>query len=220
VWPAAVADPGRRAVARCRVDGPAVVLGSLQDGGVVDPGRAAARGLGVARRRTGGGAVLVAPGDPVWTEVWLPRGDPRWVDDVAASFHWLGATWVRALARLGLDGLTVHRGPWVARSPWSSLVCFDGLGPGEVVDDRGRKVVGLAQRRSRDGARFHAACPVRWDAGPLVEVLSVTDGRRDDLAVTVARAGVGVADLADERGVAVPTAGDVVAALAAELPPG
>jgi hypothetical protein len=35
----------------------------------------------------------------------------------------------------------------------------------------GAKVVGLAQRRTRTGARFQCAVPRRWDPGPLVDVV-------------------------------------------------
>ena len=62
----------------------ALVLGSTQPGTSVDSARAARAGIEVVRRRSGGGAVLVGPGDPVWIDVWLPRGDPLWHDDVGA----------------------------------------------------------------------------------------------------------------------------------------
>jgi hypothetical protein len=35
----------------------------------------------------------------------------------------------------------------------------------------GAKVVGLAQRRTRAGARFQCAVPTRWDPAPLVDAL-------------------------------------------------
>ena len=41
-------------------------------------------------------------------------------------------------------------------------MCFAGIGPGEVTVD-GRKVVGLAQRRTRAGALFQCAALLRWD---------------------------------------------------------
>ena len=61
-WPGVEGSPGERAVAVCRVPAPSVVLGSTQPTEVVDPVRAARRRVGVARRRSGGGAVLVVPG--------------------------------------------------------------------------------------------------------------------------------------------------------------
>ncbi len=142
---------------------PAVVLGSTQPEPVIDRERVGAAGLAVARRRSGGGAVLVTPDDPIWIDVWLPASHPLWSGDVARAFDWLGDAWVDALATSGVTGLSAHRHGYVSCTRWSSLVCFGGLGTGEVVTDDGRKVVGLAQRRNRHGSWFQGACVLRWD---------------------------------------------------------
>lgn len=141
---------------------PAVVLGSTQP--EVDGAAAAARGLAVVRRRSGGGAVLVAPDDPLWVDVDLPAGDRRWEDDVGRSFLWLGHAWAAALRRHGLDA-TVHEGRFEP-GRWGREVCFAGRGPGEVFVD-GAKAVGIAQRRTRGGARFQCAVPRRWEPEAL-----------------------------------------------------
>jgi lipoate---protein ligase len=122
----------------------------------------------VVRRRSGGGAVLVASDDPLWVDVDLPSGDSRWEDDVARSFLWLGQAWASVLADHGLEA-EVHPGPFEP-GRWGRLVCFAGRGPGEVFV-AGKKVVGLAQRRTRAGARFQCAVPRRWDPAPLVDAL-------------------------------------------------
>ncbi|HEX6785774.1 MAG TPA: hypothetical protein VF076_01140, partial [Acidimicrobiales bacterium] len=57
------------------------------------------------------------------------------------------------------------------RTPWSPLVCFSGLGPGEVHAG-GRKVVGISQRRTRGWARFQCAAYLRWDPDALVALLA------------------------------------------------
>jgi lipoate-protein ligase A len=175
-WP--LADPGTRTVAVCRVTAPAVVLGSTQRDSVVDADRARRSGIEVARRRSGGGAVLVLPGDPVWIDAWVPRGDRFWDDDVARAFDWLGATWTRALVSLGCAGMAAHRGGYAACTRWSSLICFGGVGTGEVVSAEGRKVVGIAQRRTRAGAWFHSACVLRWAPDPLLDVLDLPDAEQ------------------------------------------
>ena len=41
--------------------------------------------MDVVRRRSGGGAVLVGAGEQVWVEVWIPRDDALWDDDVIRS---------------------------------------------------------------------------------------------------------------------------------------
>jgi lipoate-protein ligase A len=168
----------------------AVVLGSAQPESNLDRTRAEALGLGVVRRRSGGGAVLVGPGEVVWLDVVIPAGDPLWVADVGRACWWLGDRWTSALAATGLPGARVWRGPMV-RSVWSDRVCFAGLGAGEVTLE-GRKLVGIAQRRTRAGALFQCAVPIQWDPGPLVEVLQWRPGERQRAAVDLAAVASGI----------------------------
>jgi len=194
-WPAAEAAPGVARMAVCRVSGPALVLGSTQPDGTVDADRAAAAGVAVVRRRSGGGAVLVTPEDPLWIDIWLPVGHALWSPDVGRAFDWLGDVWVRALAACGVPGLSAHRSGYVSCTRWSSVVCFGGVGTGEVVTGDGRKVVGLAQRRNRSGAWFHGACIGRWDPAPLVALLAMDPDERAAAVVGLSAAVVGVEEL-------------------------
>ncbi len=187
-------EPARRAVWWFEVAGPAVALGSTQRPEVVDARAAASAGVEVVRRRSGGGAVWLAPGDTTWVDVILPAEDPRWVDDVGRAATWLGHAWVEALAALGVDGIDVHEGPLV-RSAWSDLVCFAGLAPGEVVAD-GRKVVGISQRRTRHAARFQCAVLHRWDPLPLLDVLALDPADRARAAGELADAAAGIGPVA------------------------
>lgn len=158
---------------------PALVLGSTQPA----PPGPAGPGVEVARRRSGGGAVLVEPGGLLWVDVAVPAGDPLWDRDVGRAFLWLGDVWVSALAGAGVAEATAHRGP-LRRSPWSDVACFAGLGPGEVTV-AGRKVVGISQRRSRDVALFQCAALLSWDAPRLAGLLGVPEAAAD-LATTAA----------------------------------
>jgi lipoate---protein ligase len=217
-WPAAAADPAERAVAVCRVTGTAVVLGSTQSPSVVDGARAEARGIEVVRRRSGGGAVLVAPDDPVWIDVWVPREDSLWNEDVGRAFDWLGNAWTAALTSLGARGLCAHRDGFAACTRWSSLVCFGGVGTGEVVTADGRKVVGISQRRTRAGAWFHSACALRWEATTLLEVLALSADDREAARLDLADAVIGVADLVDAAGGGAVDPASVATALVEALP--
>jgi len=170
-WPAPT-ERRRRTVALCSLRGPrAVVLGSTQSIDVVDLQRSASEGVDVVRRRSGGGAVLVGAGEQVWVEVWIPRDDALWDDDVIRSSWWLGESWKRALEELGAPGLLVHRRRSMG-GDWSDLVCFAGIGPGEVLAGTA-KVVGVAQRRTREGARLHSMAPMSWEPAPLVALLAL-----------------------------------------------
>ncbi|HVX22932.1 MAG TPA: hypothetical protein VHB02_16430 [Acidimicrobiales bacterium] len=198
--------PGRLVVVRT-VDRPTVVLGSTQPETVVDAARAARAGVAVVRRRSGGGLVHLAPGDPVWVDAWVPRTDPLWQDDVVAAAGWAGEWWqdaVAAVAGPAAGTLSVHHGP-SAPTAWSGLVCFAGMGPGEVATADGRKVVGLAQWRSRQGALVHGCAYRHWDPAPLVDVAAVDD--RATAAADLAEVAVGWADLAGAGGPAAGGAG-------------
>lgn len=173
-------DDGRRRLWVLEPTAPAVVLGSTQPDSAVDREAARSAGVEVARRRSGGGAVWVAPGDPIWVDVIVPRSDPLRDDDVGRSFLPIGRAWAGALEASGVEGVEVNEGGMQA-GEWSAAVCFAGRGPGEVfVGDA--KVVGMSQRRTRAGARFQCAIPRRWDPDPLrsllrpVPPLGVLDG--------------------------------------------
>ncbi|MFN2507053.1 MAG: biotin/lipoate A/B protein ligase family protein [Acidimicrobiales bacterium] len=161
-------------------DRPALVLGSTQPETVADPDRLATAGVELVRRRSGGGAVLLHPGSVVWADVMVPAGDGLWCTDVGRAFLWLGRVWAEALAAVGVDGAAVHTGPLV-RSEWSDLVCFAGLGPGEITLD-GRKVVGMSQRRTREGALFQCAALLRWDVDRLAGLLGLDASAAAELA--------------------------------------
>lgn len=185
-------EPAGRAVWVCEPSEPALVLGSAQRDDVVDALACEQQGVEVVRRRSGGGAVLVVPGDLLWVDVVLPAGDPLWVPDVARAFEWLGAVWAAALEDLGVV-TTMHTGALV-RSEWSRLVCFAGQGPGELIRPDGAKVVGISQRRTRAAARFQCAALIRWDPRALVELLALTPGERSRAAaeLTPVAAGTGL----------------------------
>src|SRR5207253_4747496 len=113
-------------------------------------------------------------------------------DDVGRSFHWLGQVWVDALATLGVAS-EWNDGPMIC-PPWCRQVCFAGIGPGEVTVD-GRKVVGLAQRRTRAGALFQCAALLRWDAEEMARLLDLDAAT--ELEPIAAALPVGRSDLED-----------------------
>lgn len=184
-----VPDQAQRAVWILEPTGPAVVLGSTEKESDVDREACDREGVAVVRRRSGGGAVWVAPDDPVWVDIVVPRHDRLWDDDVGRSFLPIGRAWQRALGSLGLDDLTVHDGEMV-RTEWSSAVCFAGTGPGEVLRG-GAKIVGISQRRSRAGARFQCAVPRQWSIEPLRHLL-----RPPPPSGSLDGCGIGIGDIA------------------------
>ncbi len=166
-WP----EPAVRTVWVVEVTEAAVVLGSTQPESVVVPG------VNAVRRRGGGGAVLVEPGGLVWVDVLVPAADPLWEHDVGWAFAWLGRAWVGALADAGVSGAEAYEGPLVTNA-WSRIVCFAGLGPGEVTLE-GVKVVGMCQRRARAGALFQCAALLDWQPRRLLDRLALDHDERD-----------------------------------------
>lgn len=165
-WPA---DEGRRWLLSAEPTAPTVVLGSTTRSEVIDPLRLEANGYAIARRGSGGGAVVVAPGEQAWFHVFLPAGDPRLDAHLGRSFLWLGEAVAEALGDLGVRGVTVIREA-PQRPSLAAHVCFAGWGWGEVAVG-GRKVAGLAQRRRRGGAIFQVTVLWRDRQPELLEAL-------------------------------------------------
>jgi lipoate-protein ligase A len=165
--------PAERALWWCQVHDPTVILGSTQTIDDVDQKNAVESGLLVSRRRSGGGAVFVHPTDSVWVDITISRNDPLWKDDVVQSMLWLGDLFVEALS------------PWVQaqvyRDSFSTgvdgrVVCFASSSPGEVFVGT-NKLVGISQRRSRDGARFQCVLYRQWQPTEWSHVLASPDVR-------------------------------------------
>ncbi len=154
-----------------------------------------ARRVELARRRGGGGAVYLGPGEQLWLDVWIPRQDPLWVADVSVAAEWVGAWWTAALASAGVgqQGVEVHTGRSVP-GPSGDLVCFAGRGPGEVFSD-GRKVVGLSQWRA---GREPCSPPAPTSAGTpshFWRCSTLEPDERRGLVAGLVSAAVGLAEL-------------------------
>jgi lipoate---protein ligase len=172
-----------------------LVLGSTQAATLVDGERLAEAGVELVRRRSGGGAVLLAPGNQVWADLWVPFGDPLWSAEPRRSAELVGEWWAAALAGTPVGAaapISVHRGGPVDPGA-GALVCFAGVGPGEVVVG-GRKLVGLAQWRSREGALVHGCAYRRWEPAALSQLL-VADGGPGRLLAMIAGRAVGLDEL-------------------------
>lgn len=188
-----VPDPARCEIWQHDITAPALVLGSSQDASTVDVDACRRAGVDVVRRRSGGGAVLLVPGAVTWIDVIVPAGAAGWSDDVHGPMVWLGRHLADVIAEVngevigevngdvvaGSAGpateLGVHEGA-MRTTPWSKLVCFDGVGAGEVLLD-GRKLVGLSQRRTRHAARLQCCWYSTYDPARLVELLAPSSPR-------------------------------------------
>ncbi len=153
----AAARSGAVGIAAAVLDPPALVLGSAQPEADADAAACASAGTAVARRGTGGGAVLCDRG-VLLVDVAVPAGHALGPVDVTDAYRPLGAALVDALGAIGIATRTVGveeaRTPDERRRAAARRACWAGLSPHEVLLDDGRKLVGLAQRR-RGGAVLH-----------------------------------------------------------------
>ena len=185
-------EPGSRPVLRWyRCTDVAVVLGRGQQAAAF-----AGTDLPVIGRFSGGGAVLMDDG-LLSFDVVLPAGHPLLAGDLTAPFERIGDAWATALAVLGVPDVAVHRGPATAKRRGTekeqllAAICYATLGMGEVTS-AGRKIVGLSQRRRRQGALIQCGLLRRWDPQPLVQALGAS---ADD---DIVRAAIGIDEFLDD----------------------
>lgn len=189
-----------RALWWSQVTHPALILGSSQSMNDVDLEAAHSAGIEVVRRRSGGGAVWVHPRDSVWIDVTIARTDPLWTDDVTTSMLWLGEVFRTALQ------------PWVTATMHTDAyesgqdgraVCFASASPGEVFVGN-NKLVGISQRRSRDGARLQCVLYRAWDPHVWGRCLSDSALRERIMTMSVATLDVPASDIVDAVALALP----------------
>lgn len=159
---------------------PGIVLGCAQRARL-DEVRARAGGrIEVLAREAGGGAVLVGPW-MIGVSLVLPSADPRAGRSPTDGYRWLALRLVDALSEAGCEARALapeelkagaqaqpRAGPAAEAStpqaapasvPWA---CFGSLSAWEIVDARGRKLVGLAQRRTREAVLLVAGVLATW----------------------------------------------------------
>lgn len=156
----------------------AIVLGSSQSTELIDLELAKELGIEVARRKGGGGAVWLHPGSQLWLELTIAQDDPLWLSDVGRAFGWVGELFAAAFDDLGVT-VDIYADKLVSLVD-SGLVCFGGLGPGEISVN-GRKLVGISQRRTKQGSRFQCVVYQDIDHSRIISLFGLEDSEAQKL---------------------------------------
>jgi lipoyl(octanoyl) transferase len=154
-------------------------LGYAQPFSDVDMERLHARGWDLVRRPTGGRAVLHV--DELTYSVTGPLDEPRLAGTVLESYNRLAAALVEALRLLALPVQVQERSESPNRNP--NPVCFELPSTYEITVG-GKKLVGSAQARRREGVLQHGSLPLTGDLTRILQALVFLDeGSRQRAAV-------------------------------------
>ncbi|WP_271273486.1 lipoate--protein ligase family protein [Aliamphritea hakodatensis] len=176
---------------------PAVIMGRSQRPDNEMLQRAAARNIPVQQRGSGGGAVLAGP----WmlsVTLFLPTAHPAADLGIIDIFKWFEAAWLKILQDQGIpcqsvDEPMIAESKITARAQGVEWACYAGLSHGELVSADGRKLLGLAQIRKRNGVALVSGLhlsPCEWpllaevvaDASSLGAVLARLNSDCDSLS--------------------------------------
>jgi len=145
-------------------------LGYAQPLGDVDLPRLQARGWDLVRRLTGGRAVLHT--DEITYSVIAPLAEPRVAGTVIESYSRLAAALLEAFRLLGLVVEVHEHAGTNSRTP--NPVCFEVPSTSEITVG-GRKLVGSAQARRKEGILQHGSLPLSGDLTRILQVLAYPD---------------------------------------------
>jgi lipoate-protein ligase A len=145
-------------------------LGYAQPVQDVDLERLQARGWDLVRRPTGGRAVLHT--DEITYSVIAPPGEARISGTVLEAYNRLAAALVETLRLLDLPVEIQERRPDGNKDP--NPVCFEVPSTYEITVV-GKKLVGSAQARRKDGVLQHGSLPLTGDLTRILQVLVYPD---------------------------------------------
>jgi lipoyl(octanoyl) transferase len=145
-------------------------LGYAQPLSDVDIPRLQAHGWELVRRPTGGRAILHT--DEITYSVIAPLDDPRVAGTLLESYGRLATALVEALRLLKLQVEIQERATGNSNTP--TPVCFEIPSTFEITV-RGKKLVGSAQARRKEGILQHGSLPLTGDLTRILQVLVFPD---------------------------------------------
>jgi lipoate-protein ligase A len=162
-------------------------LGVAQPFADVDTARLRARGWDVVRRITGGRAILHT--DELTYSVIGPAENPILAGSVLESYNRIAKALLRAVQELGMLVEIKEAVGQVANLSKSNPICFEVPSTYEITVN-GKKLIGSAQARRKEGVLQHGSLPLVGDLGRITDALSFADesARADAATRLLARA--------------------------------
>jgi len=148
-------------------------LGYAQPFGDVDTARLHEHGWDVVRRPTGGRAILHT--DELTYSVTAPLDEPRVAGSVLESYNRLAQALLLAVQSLNL-AVEMKEHQSAGHPPPSTLgpVCFEVPSTYEITVN-GKKLVGSAQARRKEGVLQHGTLPLHGDLTRITQALVFAD---------------------------------------------
>jgi lipoate-protein ligase A len=154
-------------------------LGYAQPLSDVDMSRLEAHGWELVRRPTGGRAILHT--DELTYSVIAPLNEPRVEGTVLESYSRLALALMEALRLLNLP-VEIHE-QRVGNSKTLNPICFEVPSTSEITV-RGKKLVGSAQARRKEGILQHGSLPLTGDLTRILQALKYPDEETRKRAAT------------------------------------
>ena len=154
---------------------PCLSLGYAQPVGDVDLPALQARGWGLVRRPTGGRAILHT--DELTYAVMGPHREPRLTGGVLESYQRLSTALLNALHHLEVPAHSNAKTTALPGGDPKGPVCFEVPSNYEITVN-GKKLIGSAQARRREGILQHGSLPLSGDLGRITQVLTFPDETR------------------------------------------
>lgn len=159
-------------------------LGYAQPVADVDQAALAAFGWDLVRRQTGGRAILHV--DELTYSIAGPQDDSHLAGSVLESYHKLAEALLEALRLLGVPAqmhtqVGLLNSLPVAGTNLEGAVCFETPSYYEITM-HGKKLIGSAQARRREGVLQHGSLPLYGDLARITQALAFPAGHQRQAA--------------------------------------
>ena len=151
---------------------PCLSLGYAQPSSDVDFEYLNASGWQIVRRPTGGRAILHT--DELTYSIICPHSEPRAAGSVLQSYQRLSAALLGALQLLGIPAQALEKNSRKQNSGIQNPVCFETPSNYEITVS-GKKIIGSAQARRREGILQHGSFPLFGDLTRITSALCFPD---------------------------------------------